>query len=183
VVVNAFNTLVNPAFVKRIKGTPLRAELERLYQQSDKASMLPNVVDQNISVVRNGKKEDKRLTAQEISQYQGVQGEATKQLFELLYPLNVSSQNQGMIDSAKAKTYARLASLADSYAKEKLFRHEIQSATIPEMLIIKGLQRQSPQMLNKGVQILYGKALKGENPRRQMRQEAKKQKVASLLRS
>jgi hypothetical protein len=197
VVVNAFNTLVNPAFVKRIEGTPLRAELERLYQQSDKASMLPNVVQQNISVVRNGKKEDKRLTAQEISQYQGVQGEATKQLFELLYSMRVEGQEPSVVDSAKAKTYARLAGLADSYAKEKLFGHEIETAPKAEGKVIRGLQfiqmgkeRGSQPMqqagqyaVSQGVQALYGQALKAQQPKRQAKAEAKRRKTAMSLSS
>lgn len=197
VLVNAWDAFVNPAFVKRIEGTPLRAELERLYQQSDKASMLPNVVQQNISVVRNGKKEDKRLTAQEISQYQGVQGEATKQLFELLYSMRVEGQEPSVVDSAKAKTYARLAGLADSYAKEKLFGHEIETAPKAEGKVIRGLQfiqmgkeRGSQPMqqagqyaVSQGVQALYGQALKAQQPKRQAKAEDKRRKTAMSLSS
>jgi hypothetical protein len=79
----AFDTFVNPVFVNKQTNDATLKELTRIYEQTgDKAQFLP-VADRAVKFTDiNGKKVNKKLSGEELSQYQQQLGTVNKRVLD-----------------------------------------------------------------------------------------------------
>lgn len=79
----AFDTFVNPVFINKEIDDATLKELTRIYEQTgDKAQLLP-IADRNVKFTNiNGEKVNKKLSGEELSQYQQQLGTVNKRVLD-----------------------------------------------------------------------------------------------------
>lgn len=116
--IKAFNNFLNPAYMSKVEGGALEEELQRLYDATGSASVLPQRADKTISV--NGEK--KSLTAKEYVEYATAKGQKSRTLLEKMTGSKSWAQ---LSDSERVEAIKTAYSYADAVAKGKVSDYKL----------------------------------------------------------
>lgn len=116
--IKAFNNFLNPAYMSKVEGGALEEELQRLYDATGNASVLPQRADKTISV--NGEK--KHLTAKEYVEYATAKGQKSRTLLEKMTGSKSWAQ---LSDNERAEAIKTAYSYADAVAKGKVSDYQL----------------------------------------------------------
>ena len=155
---NLFNVLANPAFVSRLKSSPVTNEVLRIFNKTGETQQAPHVVDKKITIIQNGKQVKLNLNGEQISQYQKYVGHNSNNFIGMAMQ---SPFYKILSDGAKADAISEIIGHINTAAKVKLFKSENPFGKNPDYLIT-GLLMKDKRYVQAGIQkILYDKA-KGE---------------------
>lgn len=113
----AFNNFLNPAYTSRIESGAMEDELERLYDATGEASVLPERAERSFSV--NG--EQKYLTGEEYVKYASARGQTA---YRIVNELTGSAAYRALSDSDKAAAVEDAYKVARASAKMQVSDYE-----------------------------------------------------------
>ena len=110
VVGRAAENLLSPAYVNKIYTSPMEKELQRLYEQTGEASVLPDRAGKKITV--NGNEID--LTGKQYVQYATAKGQKS---YEILTKMTDTAQYAKLTDADKVEVISKVYEYANALAK------------------------------------------------------------------
>ena len=116
----AFNNFVNPAYTSEISTSDMEKELQRLFDETGEAGVLPSIAAKYFTV--DGERKD--LTAEEYIQYATLKGQTA---YETLTDLVESKQYRAMTDDDKVKAVKNAYDYANKTAKAAISEYPIDS--------------------------------------------------------
>lgn len=116
----AFNNFVNPAYTSEISTSDMEKELQRLFDETGEAGVLPSRATKYFTV--DGERKD--LTAEEYIQYATMKGQTA---YETLTDLVESKQYRSMTDDDKVKAVKNAYDYANKTAKAAISEYPIDS--------------------------------------------------------
>ena len=116
----AFNNFVNPAYTSEISTSDMEKELQRLFDETGEAGVLPSIAAKYFTV--DGERKD--LTAEEYIQYATLKGQTA---YETLTDLVESKQYRSMTDDDKVKAVKNAYDYANKTAKAAISEYPIDS--------------------------------------------------------
>ena len=116
----AFNNFVNPAYTSEISTSDMEKELQRLFDETGEAGVLPSIAAKYFTV--DGERKD--LTAEEYIQYATLKGQTA---YETLTDLVESKQYRAMTDDDKVKAVKNAYDYANQTAKAAISEYQTDS--------------------------------------------------------
>lgn len=116
----AFNNFVNPAYTSEISTSDMEKELQRLFDETGEAGVLPSRAAKYFTV--DGERKD--LTAEEYIQYATLKGQTA---YETLTDLVESKQYRAMTDDDKVKAVKNAYDYANQTAKAAISEYQTDS--------------------------------------------------------
>ena len=116
----AFNNFVNPAYTSEISTSDMEKELQRLFDETGEAGVLPSRAAKYFTV--DGERKD--LTAEEYIQYATLKGQTA---YDTLTDLVESKQYRAMSDADKVKAVKNAYDYANQTAKAAISEYQTDS--------------------------------------------------------
>ena len=111
----AFSNFLSPGYTSEKQTSSMEKELERLYEETGDAGVLPSSAQK--SITNQGEKYV--LTAEEYTEYQRVMGKTS---YELLSKLTGSSEYKKLTDEQRTDAVSEVYSYAKDLAKEEMLK-------------------------------------------------------------
>lgn len=111
----AFSNFLSPGYTSEKQTSSMEKELERLYEETGNAGVLPSSAQKNIT----NQGEKYVLTAEEYTEYQRTMGKTS---YELLSKLTGSSEYKKLTDEQRTDAVSEVYSYAKDLAKEEMLK-------------------------------------------------------------